>query len=226
MMKILRLHGAAWAYRALALFCMALIIAMPAARAETGDPNFERLMLKQYDYIFFCDIEVLDKFLNVKGVGMAGPYVRVKVSYQLTNAMNRRQGMGPGNVIKYEDLWFRNGKCVGMHRYEDIYLNPNYQGGIYIRGAGDSTVYEHNMEATNTAVRLTMDIYVKRSILAGIMIPYTCYEQISSDLGQWNFFILEEAINGRGENMSLHLMTYPRNSSSERYFYYDDTGRQ
>jgi hypothetical protein len=211
-------------YRAIVLLAALLSFMTTPALAETGGSDFERIMLKQFDYIFYCDMETLDHYLSYKGSTMAGPYVRIVITYQVTNSMGRmhQQATDP---IKYEEIWYHAGKCVGLHRYQDIVLNPDYQGAIYFRGKDDTAVCDHTIDAVDCAVRLLMDIYVKRSILAGVIVPAACFEGVSSDLGQYNFFLLEEASGGKGENMSLHLEGYPR-GGTERYFYYDDTGRR
>lgn len=215
------------ACRDLLVFLVAFCMAMAApVRAETGGWDFERIMLKQYDYIFYCDMEVFDNFMKYPGSVIPGPYVRIVITYQLTNSMNRFAEQQNYPPVKYEELWYRAGKCVGLHRYTTLILNPQYQGGLYFRGKEDSTVAEHTLDAADCTVRLIMDIYVQRSIMAGVMIPAGCFESMGSDLGQFNFFKLEEASGGRGENMTLRLETYPRMGNMERYFYYDDTGRQ
>lgn len=213
--------------RVLLIFVLAGCMALAApVRAETGGYDFERIMLKQYDYIFYCDEEVIQNFMKYPGSTMPGPYVRIVVTYQVTNSMNRFADQQVYPPVKYEDIWYQSGKCVGLHRYAQLTLNRNYQGGIYFRGKEDNTIAENTLATANCAVRLLMDIYVQRSILAGVIIPATCFESIASDLGQFNFFKLEEATGGRGDNMTMRLESYPRVGGMERYFYYDDTGRQ
>ena len=75
------------------------------------------------------------------------------------------------------------------------------------------------METADTAVRLLMEIYNKRSILAGVIVPAQCFEQIASNLGYFNFFLLTDSSGGKGDYMSMHLIAYPR--TEDRYFYYD-----
>jgi len=89
---------------------------------------------------------------------------------------------------------------------------------------GNNTLSDYDKEMANCCVRMIMDIYVKRSIMAGVLVPINCFDQFANDIAFYNFFLLEEASGGKGENLSLHLMSYPR--GKDKYYYYDDTGRR
>ncbi|HEY9778415.1 MAG TPA: hypothetical protein V6C81_31930 [Planktothrix sp.] len=201
-----------------------MMLAAPV-KAETGGWDYERIMVKQYDYVFYCDMEVVENFMSYKGSKMPGPYVRFMINYQRTNSMNRMadQSSLPAPV-KYEEIWYHAGKCVGLHRFNQLYLNQNLQGGIYFRGVGDDTLVNHTLDMANCAIRLLMDIYAQRSIMAGVLVPLSCYEPLTSDFNQFNFFRMDQSSGGKGDNMTVRLEAYPR-TNTERYFYYDDTGR-
>jgi hypothetical protein len=189
-----------------------------------GGSDFERMIGKQYDYVLCCDMEAMDNYLNYKGSNLAG-MVKYTVTYYPTPGSVRR-GQAVPTPIKFEELWYHAGKCYGEKRYNEIYPRPLAQGAIYFRSIGSSSICDHTLETANCGVRLLMEIYVKRSILGGVIVPIQCFENIGSCLGYYNFFVLSEATNGRGENMTLHLISYPRSFDMDRYYYYDDTGRR
>jgi hypothetical protein len=150
------------------------------------------------------------------------PVVKFTIGYQLTLHMQRNKIPPP--PLKYEELWYANGKCVGMKRYNDITPGGLQQGAIYFRSVGDESLADHGKEMANCCMRMIMDIYVKRSIMAGVLLPTGCFDQFGNDITFYQFFLLEEASGGKGENLSLHLMSYPR--GKDKYYYYDDTGRR
>lgn len=211
-----------FAFKCLSLLsALSLLTAMPTHAKDFGGADFERIISKQYDWIMYCDMDVLDNYMKYKG-SQLNPIVRFTVYYKFTGHSRRNVQQMP--TVKYEEIWYRDGKAIGLKRFNDI--NPGYlqQGCLYFRASGDESLCSQDRAMANCAVRLIMDIYVKRSIMAGVIVPEGCFDQFGSDIAYFNFFVLEEASGGKGENMSLHLLSYPR--GMDRYYYYDDTGRR
>jgi hypothetical protein len=192
------------------------------ARAEMAAPDQEKIMKKQFQWIFYCDMDVLPQFMNYKG-SPTHPIVRFVVTFVRTNAFMGRNTPA-ATPIKYEELWYHDGQALGMKRYGDIFPGPMEQGAIYVRAMhGNDSVCMYTRDVADAIVRLTMDTYMKRSIMAGVFVPIDCFDQIASDLGFFNFFLMEVATGGIGENMTLHMQSYPK--GKDKYFYYNDTGR-
>jgi hypothetical protein len=200
---------------------LALAVA-PVARAETAGPDAERILFRQYEWIFYCDMELIPKYMVYKGSPM-DPIIRFAVTYQPTRAFSRHSSDPPPPGIKYEEIWYHDGKAIGMKRYNDIFPGPMQQGAIYFRSPDEISLCDYPREMANCCVRLMLDTYAKRSIMAGAIIPLNAFDVFASYLQYYNFYPLDEATNGKGENMSLHMNTYPR--GREKYYYYDDTGR-
>jgi hypothetical protein len=200
-----------------------LVVASPSARADQGGTSYERILARQYEWVFYTDMEIVPKYMQYKGSTM-NPIIRFAVTYQLTRPTSRRMSDPPPPGIKYEEIWYHDGKAIGLKRYNQIYPGPLQQGAIYFRSNDDVNLCDYPREMCNCCIRLMMDTYAKRSIMAGAMVPMQCFDIFGTYLQYYNFFTLDEASGGKGENMSLHVNTYPR--GREKYYYYDDTGRR
>lgn len=175
---------------------------------------------RQYDWVIYVGLSPMDKFLKYPNSTMT-PIMRVPVQYRFTPRMQRKNYTSERR--NYEELWYHDGKAVGLRRYENLNLGMDEQGALYFQP--DTKLGESIRETTNTMVRLVMDIYARRSILATIIVPKEYFESYASALSQFNFFKLTMVYpGGPGNNMSLHLQSQP--FGLERYFYYDDAGRR
>lgn len=192
--------------------------------AETGGPQYEQMMQKQYDYILYVDVYTINKFMNYKGSQFTPMDVLV-VTFKRTTSPFSMQKLTPEQLLprKYEEIWYANGKAVGMKRFIDLPVNAQLQGAIYFRSDMDNGVGDHTLPCANCAVRLLLDIYIKRSILAAVIVPGSCFQQFGTDLGQLNFFLLTQAIGGGGATMTMHVTSYPR--GLEKYYAFTDKGR-
>jgi len=120
--------------------------------------------------------------------------------------------------ISYEELWYQNGNCVGAKRQTSLVLKEHSEGAVYFV-ALDSSIAAHAQETANAAVRLFMDIKLKSSIPAGLIVPEGSFEQVSSALSNLNFLPLEKTHPFQQQRLSLHLIAYPK--GKDRYLFYD-----
>jgi len=205
-------------YQAFVSAVIALVlVATPAARCQTGGYDFERILNRQYDWLLYCDLEVLPNYMQYKGSTM-NPIVRFIVKFRYTNHFKRN--VLPDPPIRIEEVWYHDGKTVGLKRYNDYFPQMLQQGAIYFRSLNDANLLDYYKEMANLTSRLTMDVYCKRAIMAGSIVPAAAYDNVANALSFYNFFPLQDASGGRGENMSLHMLSFPRGRDS--YFYYSD----
>jgi len=217
-MKSARYRSPVWKALLLALLC---IVTAAPVRAEMAAPDQEKIIKRQFQWVFYVDMDALPQVMNYKGSTLT-PVVRFVVTYVRTNSFLGRNYQA-ASPIKYEELWYCNGQALGQRRFGDVFPGPMEQGCIYFRAMhGDDSLCTYTKDVSDCMVRLVMDTYVKHSIMAGAFIPIGCFDQIASDLGLYNFFLMEVATGGMGENMSLHLQSYPK--GSDKYLYYNDTG--
>jgi hypothetical protein len=176
---------------------------------------------RQYDWTIYMSLSPLDKYLKYPGSAMS-PVMRIPIEYRYSPNRNFRKNY-PLDRQKYEEIWYHDGKAVGLQRYAPLILSMEEQGALYITQNPKNG--ENIRELTNALVRLVMDLYARRTILATIVVPQEYFESFASALTQYNFFKLTVVYpGGPGNNMSIHLVSEP--FGTERYFYYDDSGRR
>jgi hypothetical protein len=176
---------------------------------------------RQYDWVIYLGLSPMEKFLKYPGSTMT-PIMRVPIEYRFVPNRSFRKSY-PLERQKYEELWYAQGKAVGVRRYNALPLSQYEQGAMYIPYSPN--VGSSIRELTNAMVRLVLDVYANRTILATIVVPKDYFENFADALTQYNFFKLTIVYpGGPGNNMSIHLVSNPM--GTERYFYYDDSGRR
>jgi|688.fasta_scaffold111729_3 hypothetical protein len=176
---------------------------------------------RQYDWIIYMSLSPMDNYLKYPGSTMS-PIMRVPVEYRYSPNRTFRKNY-PLDRQKYEEIWYHDSKAVGLRRYNQLNLSQQEQGVVYITQNPKNA--QNVPELTNALVRLVLDIYAKRTILATIVVPQELFEMFANTLAQYNFFKLTIVYpGGPGNNMSIHLVSEP--FGTERYFYYDDSGRR
>lgn len=212
---VLRLTAAAFAAFVCLTFCSAPVI------ADRIIPFSDDWFNRQYDWTIYMSLSPMDQYLKYPGSSMT-PIMRVPIEYRYSPNRNFRKSY-PLERQRYEEIWYHSGKAVGLRRYNNLNLSMEEQGAVYITPNPKNGQYIP--ELTNALVRLVLDIYAKRTILATIVVPQEYFENFANTLAQYNFFKLTIVYpGGPGNNMSIHLVSEP--FGSERYFYYDDTGRR
>lgn len=192
-----------------------------SANADRIVPFSDDWFNRQYDWTVYLSLAPMDKFLQYPNSGMT-PIMRVPVEYRFSPKRNFRKNY-PLERQKYEELWYHAGRAVGLKRYSMMPFMMDEQGALYV--TPDQRNGQNIREITNAIVRLVLDIYARRTILATIVVPQEYFETIASELTQYNFFKLTIVYpGGPGNNMSIHLVSEP--FGLERYFYYDDSGRR
>lgn len=176
---------------------------------------------RQNDWTIYVGLSPMDKYLKYRGSEMT-PVMRIPIEYRYSPNRNFRKSY-PLERQKYEEIWYHDGKAVGLKRYTQLMLSSDEQGALYITPNPKNG--ENIRELTNAMVRLVLDIYARRTILATIVVPQEYFENFAGELAQYNFFKLTVVYpGGPGNNMSIHLVSQPQ--GTERYFYYDDAGRR
>ena len=186
-------------------------------------PYSEEWFNRQYDWILYVNADTLKDFLKYPSSSM-NPITRLMVDLRFAPRPRVLKADLPLDRMKYEDLWFqKDGRPVGFKRYTNLLLLENEQGCIYVKP--DPLVGDNVVAFTNAVVRLVLEVYARKSILANIIVPKDQFEAFASALGLYHFFKMTIVYpGGPGNNMSVHLITDPQ--GIERYFYYDDTGRR
>ena len=197
-----------------------IVCCLPVA-ADRIIPFSDDWFNRQYDWTIYMSLSPMEKYLKYGGSAM-NPIMRVPIEYRYSPNRTFRKNY-PLDRQKYEEIWYHDGKAVGLKRYLPMNLSSEEQGAMYITPNPKNG--ENVRELTNAMVRLVLDIYARRTILATIVVPQDYFENFASALTQYNFFKLTVVYpGGPGNNMSIHLVSEPQ--GIERYFYYDDSGRR
>lgn len=214
-LRLVSLSNISW----LTIFCLLALnfapYAVPPAGAEICSTDLEQMLFRQFDWVFSCQIEVLDQYLNYESSPAKG-LVKVQVAFEPSPqiATKNRQAVAP---LKYEELWYQNGRCVGCKRFNNLPSIRNFQGAIYFRDSiGKGTICDHTKEAANAAIRLIADAGIKQSIVQGVFVPWDSYNQFTTDLSRSNFLPIEQLLATGKPRVSLHLIEYPRRN--DQYF--------
>lgn len=118
-----------------------------------------------------------------------------------------------GQTIKYEDLWYRDGKAVGLRRYGPLSLQQD--GVIYVKS---SALAEQNTDAiANAVVRLLLDILAAKQVVRTTFVPRDIFGQVLSELEKVGFQNFTTVRPG-DQALMLHITSYP--AGFDRYVRY------
>lgn len=198
----------------LALFFLCLSPCSSLDDLEVDDYSDDTLN-KRFDWVITADTTTLKNYLNYQSSGLH-PLSKVKVSYRLTPRFNRqRLSFDP---VWYEDLWYHECKPVGCRKVHVLGLDSGQQGAIYFRNSKEAVL--NHCAIANTTVRLLLDTGLKQAMLSSVIVPLECFDKVSSDLGQFNFFPYEiKPDTGISATMHIDLVSQPRSREMSLYYF-------
>ncbi len=104
--------------------------------------------------------------------------VRVSVTYAQTN--------GAPNTIRYEDVWLKEGKPLGLERYEKLRIPANDDVAICLSPKSGSSTKEQEA-AAQTILKMIIELYNNGNIVPGIIVPGEALEGIASAIERHHF---------------------------------------
>jgi hypothetical protein len=192
-----------------------------AATIADYDRDLEALT-NQYDWLVYVNVDHFTHYLNYPTSSLT-PVDRFTVVYRKTAAaFVLRSVQAPTfEPFKYEEFWYHGGRAIGLRRYQDAPMPQNEQGAIFFRYPSQTDVSNYPAATANCAARLLMETLLKRSIVAAVIVPGDCFEQISDALRTLAFLPVQRGSGGNDQSLTLRLLSEP--PGMERYFYYDET---
>lgn len=184
----------------LALFWLcALSLSAPCARSqgETSETT-EQQLERTSPWIVYLDVAVKREFLNYRGSTMPS-LTLVYVDYRKKN-----ENLDWGQTTKYEDLWYREGKAVGLRRYCPLSLQQD--GVIYVKSS--ALVRENTDAIANAVVRLLLDILAAKQVVRTTFVPKDIFGQVLSEFEKVGFQNFTTVQSG-DQAIVLHLTSYP-----------------
>lgn len=166
------------------LFVCAFSLMCPPA--ALSDP----MLGHTYDWIAEIETQQLDKTLNFQGVGQQ-PVVRAHVSYFKNDK--------PEQTTDYENLWYSNGKPLGLQRLNPLNITQGEQIAIRIKHKKNSAPHNEKVSAANAALRVLLDSMLNRNLVAAVLVPQNSFSEISQSLQDQNCV---PGSMGEGQQMS------------------------
>jgi hypothetical protein len=181
----------------------------PSVSLDADQQTKEAVMREDIPWIIFLDGTVMDNYLNYATCPFANP-TRVRVTYYV-----RRPDFQSDKM--YEDLWLKNGRAIGLHRYSPS-MPLKYDGLIYVRPP--QRAMPPASDLTDAIVRVFLDASILNAVLRGISVPREIFDDVANQLPLFNFQSAKTA--GRGRKLALHLMSDPPDMQCDKYFFYQN----
>jgi hypothetical protein len=178
------------------------------------DDFSDAIMNQRYDWVITADTTTMKKFLQYPGSGLY-QVSKVKVSYRLTARFAReRVSYDP---VAYEELWYHDCRPIGCRKTHQLGVESGQQGIIYFPPKGD--ISNNHCAVANTIVRLILDTGLKSAMLSGVIVPEEIFEQVQSDLGQFNFFPYRiPPDSGISATMHIFLQSQPKGREASLFY--------
>lgn len=213
--------------RIVAIFAMILFPFCTASRSlavpsggDDSDPELLQLA-RQYNWILYVDGSRIKNFMRYEGSGL-DPVDQFAVTFQQTAAAYVVRGVEAPRFqpFHYEEFWYHAGTPIGLRRRRDVPMPERLQGAIYFRGI-DNDAINNSSAIADCAMRLAVESSAQGALVAAVVVPKDCFEQISSAFGKFGFYPAEQitfdASAGSG-GTSLRLVSNP--PGEDRSFVY------
>jgi hypothetical protein len=179
------------------------------------DDFSDETMNQRFDWVITADTTTMKNFLNYPGSGLH-PLSKVKVTYRLTSRFGRQRASF--DPVWYEDLWYHDCKPVGCRKVHTLDVESGQQGVIHFRQSKD--IAQNHCAVANATVRLLLDTGLKSAMLSIVIVPGEIFDQVKSDLGQFNFFPYQiQPDTGISATMHIDLQSEPRGREASLYYF-------
>jgi hypothetical protein len=136
-------------------------------------PVFSNDLVQPYDWTVEIQTQKLTRQFDYPG-SVLQPIVKAEIQYYSTNA--------PANKTAYENIWFNNGKAVGLERLHNLDINQGDGVSLRIVGKTGALSPEECKAAANAILRMTLDTYLNRNAVVTVRLPDSYFTQIISAL--------------------------------------------
>ena len=186
----------------------ALTVQLPCC-AEIKPNLVDPYLQREFDWAMYLDARTVDHYLNYTGSTLH-PLMRARIRYRY---FARRLGPAKWPARTYDELWYHDGKPVGMRRYGQLKIDPRDIGTVII-GFSDNRV-NSSLAITDALVRLLVEMQFQRAVVSVVVVPAEQYSQILANLQLYH--ITTEMPRRRGPQMSIHFRSDP--PGQEHYLY-------
>jgi hypothetical protein len=203
-------------FAALFLTLLSPCRSMAAQNSDDDIDDFaDDTMNQRYDWVITADTTPMKNFLGYPGSGLH-PVSKIKVNYRLTPRFGRERASY--DPVAYEELWYHECKPIGCRKMHQLGLDAGQQGVIYFRPAKE--VGDNHCAVANAIVRLILDACLKQAMVGGVFVPAEIFDQVKSDLGQFNFFPYEiQPDTGIRATMHIFLQSQPTGREASLFYF-------
>jgi len=124
-----------------------------------------------YDWIITIETEEQKEYFTYRGTALA-TVTRARASYQQGDAAS-------ADTTRYEDLWYSQGKPLGLERVHSLDLRPGDQIGIRIKHKTSRVPDYEAYAAANAVLRILMDAYLNGNQVTAVLAPADSFNSIS-----------------------------------------------
>lgn len=173
----------------------------PQAQCEEEMPLEQQLEIST-PWIIYFDTTILRPYLVYAGSKMYNP-LRVGISYK-----RRNEKLQWSQLQRYEELWFKNGKAIGLKRYTNLAVSQD--GVIFVKQSSHLRDSPNAPKAIGNAIaRVVLDVLATRTAtLRTAYVPKDIFEEAVSELSNLGFS--EVYTGSKGRTVTIHLLSYPQ----------------
>jgi hypothetical protein len=136
-------------------------------------------MDRRFDWLIDCKIDSAI-YLDYPGSKLK-PVIKMSVTYRV----NPRFGDNYGKAVKYEELWFSQGKVIGCRRQHNLDIPETYQGAIRFFPTASAPFKASTI--SGAMAHLVLDTGLKNVVLNVVFLPIDVFYDVVNDMSSYNF---------------------------------------
>jgi hypothetical protein len=187
----------------------AVVLACGGVSAAVVTDVGDDYLKNEFGWALHLDAQPMNHYLNYSGSSLH-PLTLVRAYQKIFHP-----GSQPDVQMSwYEDLWYHEGKPIGLRR-ENALVGTSEVHGVVVIGSPGTEQSAVRTALSNSAVRMIVDAQFKHFVVDSVMVPEKEFEAIKGDLGRYGFVARSDV--SEGEQVSLHLRSY--NGVKDEYLY-------
>lgn len=189
---------------------LALLNCAQDAQCEQELP-LDQQLLQAAPWIIYFEANIHRPYLVYPGSTMYNPLV-LSVTYRKRDENSQLEP-----IQRYEDLWYKNGKAIGLRRFSNLAVRQD--GVIYVKPSQHLRDNPNAPKAVGNAIaRVVLDVVTSTANGLGAnlrtaYVPKDIFEETISELSNLGFSKITTGSVGR--TLTIHLASYP--ASTEVY---------
>ena len=182
----------------------------PASSKEDNVSQSDRFINMNYDWALFVDLHEMKDYMTYANSKLY-PIEVAEIDLRVTHRDLPKKNVPPQAQIPYEDLFFYNGRAIGLKRYRELSGLQNKIGVIIVSTKNSDA--SSGQATANLLVKLMLELGKERMDAVNVEVPENIYDFVTSGLRNYDFkptmkqgaqFCLRLAENGALENENYY----------------------